>query len=61
MPEIRDVLLSVEARQFWERVYIEVVRNPETFDRGFTIHPAKIADSALRDWRERFEKPEGGE
>jgi len=58
MPEIREVLLSIEARQFWERALIAVIH---TYTIPGAVHPAKIADSALADWRERFEKPEGGE
>ena len=58
MPEIRDVLLSIEARRFWERALIAVIH---TYTIPGAVHPAKIADAALADWRERFEKAEEAE
>ncbi len=48
---IPEVLASVEARQFWERVYIACVTNGWTGDYG-----KESADAALTQWRERFGK-----
>lgn len=61
--EIREVLLSVEARQFWERSYL--ANEPRVFvdislARSASIEAAKLADHALDRWRERFE-PKAGE
>lgn len=55
---IPEVLRSVEARAFWERVYIAVIKHPERYNGDFL--PETLADQALAAHRERFEpKAEG--
>lgn len=62
MPEIADVLLSMEARSFWERVYVACVeRGYPSFGTPEVPGISEIADTALLRWKERFEKPEGGD
>lgn len=56
--EIREVLLSVEARQFWERVYCACVERGYA-ERADTDIPA-LADAAVRGWQKRF-APKAGE
>jgi len=52
---IGEVLMSVESRQFWERVYVTHVAGPtQAQDLA-----AMRADLALHAWRERFEPKAG--
>jgi hypothetical protein len=57
--EIAEVLRSVEARQFWERVYIAAIRSHQELPMSWG-NADDIADKALNLWRERFE-PKAGE
>jgi len=49
---IPEVLLSIEARAFWERVYIANLH-------GNFTESEHEADHALRAWRTRFERKAG--
>lgn len=63
---IPEVLLSIEARSFWERVYVAALtaEDPNRAGGWVTDPPtdnrAQRADTALASWRSRF-GPKAGE
>lgn len=60
---IEAVLLSAEARRFWEQVYIaslELAHQQRSVSVPWSERAGEIADHALERWRERFE-PKAGE